>query len=65
MVILLVDNLIEDHDLKMAVEVSFFFFSSLSVRIGHNKLFQSLAAPHQLIITAAPQYLIIKALNYY
>lgn len=25
MVILLVDNLIEDHDLKMAVEVSFFF----------------------------------------
>lgn len=64
MVILLVDNLIEDHDLKMAVEVSF-FFSTLCVRIGHNKLFQSLAAPHQLIITAAPQYLIIKALNYY
>ena len=29
MVILLVDNLIEDHDLKMAVEVSFFFFHPL------------------------------------
>ena len=41
MVILLVDNLIEDHDLKMAVEVSFFFFPPLVLGLDTTSFFRA------------------------